>query len=146
MLVIYTEEVTAQIDAFRRELRSPLEAQRDSVLLGIDQAFQQLQTANAVVTGHLASIVKVHDAQAQVLRDVGLDDYRQRVATDLAHLSGRLDTALQAARDLDSKVGDVQDRLQRLRDQGANLDGLPAKIRALTNEPAGDPGDGGLQP
>ena len=146
VLVIYTEEVTAQIDAFRGELRSPLEAQRDSVLLSIDQAFQQLQTANAVVTGHLASIVKVHEAQAQVLRDIGLDDYRQQVASDLARLSSRLDRTLEDARAADAKLADAENRVQRLKDQGITLKGLPEQIRSLTEETAGDPGDGGLQP
>ena len=130
ILVIYTEEVTYQIDDFRAELRAPLLAQRATVLQSIDQAFLQLQTANAVVTGHLASVVKVHEAQAEVLEDVGLQDYRQIVADGLADLADELARLLE-----DARLG--AEPLDTLPDK------MSARIRQLTE---GDPGDGVLNP
>lgn len=146
VLVIYSEEVTARIDAFRAELRSPLEAQRDSVLAAIDHAFGQLQTANAVVTGHLASIVKVHDAQADLLRDAGLDDYRRTVAHGLAGLADGLARVLDEARAIDREIAGLEDRLEGARARGERLDDLPARLDALLRRPPGDPGDGGMEP
>jgi hypothetical protein len=126
ILVIYTEEVSYQIDAFRHELRAPLLTQRAAVLESIDRAFLQLQTANAVVTGHLASVVKVHEAQAELLDEMGLPDYRQTVAMGLAGLSDELARLLEDVR------------------RGTEpLDTLPTRIRQLTE---GDPGDGVLNP
>ncbi|MFN2369805.1 MAG: hypothetical protein ABR506_01480 [Candidatus Krumholzibacteriia bacterium] len=146
VLVIYSEEVTARIGTFRTELRAPLEARRDSVLAAIDHAFRQLQTANAVVTGHLASIVKVHDAQADLLRDADLADYRRTVAHGLADLADDLARILAEARAIDRGIDALADRVESARARGENLDDLPAKLRALTRRPPGDPGDGGMEP
>jgi len=146
VLGIYSEEVVAQIDVFRREMRAPLEAQRDSVVSSIDQAFQQLQTANAVVTGHLASIAKVHDAQAELLADVGLEDYQQKVATGLANLSADLAHALAVARDVDQEVSDIEDLVERVRVRGDHLKRLPETISALARGSADDSGAGGREP
>lgn len=116
ILTIYTEEITAQIDAFRKEMRTPLLAQRREVLLSLDAAFEQLQTANAVVTGHLKSIADVHDAQAEMLRHVGLEDYRAKIAEGLAGLSD-----------------EVAELLERARAAEADLDDLPEEIEAITD-------------
>ena len=118
ILTIYAEETMAQIDTFRREMREPIQAQRREVLLSIDAAFQQLQTANAVVTGHLASVAKVHDAQSETLRYMGLEDYRTKIAIGLAGLSDEVGAVLENARaadaDLDALPGEIRDITDRL--------------------------------
>nr|MEE4269123.1 hypothetical protein [Candidatus Krumholzibacteria bacterium] len=134
ILMIYTEEVSYQIDAFREELRAPLLTQRAAVLESIDQAFLQLQTANAVVTGHLASVVKVHEAQAELLEDVGLQDYRRTVALGLSGLSEELARLLEEVRRGAEPLDTLPDKLS---------DKLSARIRQLTER---DPGDGVLNP
>ncbi|MCP4572674.1 MAG: hypothetical protein GY838_10020 [bacterium] len=136
VLVIFSEEATARIDTFRAEMRAPVEAQRDSVLLSIDEAFQQLQTANAVVTGHLASVVKVYDAQAEILRDMGLQDYRQKVATGLAEFSGSVTEVLDEAREIKSELDEIIDDDARSSRTKAEFAGLTAKLQeALAPEP-----------
>jgi hypothetical protein len=116
ILTIYAEEITAQIDTFRKEMRAPLLDQQREVLLSLDAAFEQLQTANAVVTGHLKSIADVHDAQAEMLRHVGLEDYRVTIAAGLAGLSN-----------------EVAELLDRARAAEADLDALPDEIEAITD-------------
>ncbi|MDQ7088853.1 MAG: hypothetical protein Q9Q13_13805 [Acidobacteriota bacterium] len=76
ILEVYVDDVVRRIETFRREVRAPIEEQRREVLESIDAAFDALRSANAVVTGHLASVVKVHDVQAETLAELGLGEYR----------------------------------------------------------------------
>lgn len=125
VLIDFSEELSAKIDSFRAEMRAPLEAQRDSVLFSIDEAFQQVQTANAVVTGHLASVRKVHDTQSEILGKIGLEDYRSRVAGGLSDLSNNVGGLLKKARSVNEKLKSEEDStgMREL------FDALPADIR-----------------
>ena len=141
ILIIYTEEVTAKIDTFRTEMRAPLEAQRDSVLLSIDEAFQQLQTANAVVTGHLASVRKVHDTQSELFAQVGLEDYRDKVAIGLASWSNDVSKTLDKARKIKSELDSIEDDAERIRRTQEELAAVPGEINRISEkspEPAGN--------
>ncbi len=77
IMEIYVSMLTEQIENYRRELLQRIEHQETEVLMALDDAYQKLQNANAIVTGHLASIKKVEDAQAELLARVGLENYHK---------------------------------------------------------------------
>lgn len=60
-------KIREDVESMRRELLDPLIAQEEEVIGSIDRAYQQLHYANSIVTGHLSSVVKVHDAQADLI-------------------------------------------------------------------------------
>ena len=72
-------EIRDDVEDKRNEILAPLAAEEAEVLGGIDRGFQKLHHANSIVTGHLASIVKVHEVQADLLDAIGIEkDFASR--------------------------------------------------------------------
>ncbi len=118
LLGIYVEETTAQIDSFRTALRRPVVRQREEVLERIDLAFQRLQTANAAVTGYLASVYEVHAAQDELLRTAGLGDLRSTLASGMATVSERLEEVLERGRRAEADLDELPRLLGRALEEG----------------------------
>lgn len=105
---IYVEETLAQIAEFRTSMLAPIEAQERQLLTSIDDVFQRLQNANAIVTGHLASVRKVRDTQEELLAGIGAPGLSDRIGGQLADFSSGVGRLLQGAR-----------RTEQLLDRGA---------------------------
>ncbi len=86
----YVTALTKEIEGYREELLQPIRSQRETVLASLEQAYRQIQDGNAIVTGHLASIVAVQDAQDEVLKQVGLAGLRQKVVDSTAKASDEI--------------------------------------------------------
>jgi hypothetical protein len=56
---VFVEEVVADIEDFRSSLLKPVRAQRVEVQTAIETAYRRIQDAQAIVTGHLASVRRV---------------------------------------------------------------------------------------
>ena len=69
----FLEIVREEIESFRKDLLDPVIQQEKELLSAIDRSYNQIHYANSIVTGHLASIVKVHDAQDEVLKEFGAE-------------------------------------------------------------------------
>ena len=67
------------IDDKRQEFLLPLKQQEEALLADIDEAFSRTIRANAAVTAHLNSVLKVQDLQDEVLESVGLKDLRDKI-------------------------------------------------------------------
>jgi len=87
IMEIYVSLLTEQLEKYRKELLQNIENQESEVLMALDDAYQKLQNANAIVTGHLASIKKVEDAQAELLKRGGLENYSTEFADKTIRLS-----------------------------------------------------------
>jgi hypothetical protein len=119
---------TERIEKKRNELLTPIKAQRRDVLANIDMAYRQIQAAQAIVTGHLASVRKVHDVQNEMLAKVGLGDVRERIATKTSEVSktvadfvnkgkkidSGIDTAKGKIAKLDTAIAEVREKLSKL--------------------------------
>jgi hypothetical protein len=119
---------TERIEKKRNELLTPIKAQRRDVLANIDMAYRQIQAAQAIVTGHLASVRKVHDVQNEMLAKVGLRDVRERIATKTSEVSktvadfvnkgkkidSGIDTAKGKIAKLDTAIAEVREKLSKL--------------------------------
>jgi DNA anti-recombination protein RmuC len=110
----------AQAEKYRAELHAPLVRQETQVLQAIDDAYQNLQNANAVVTGHLASVRKVFDAQNEALRKANLEGLREKAGTKLAELSEKVGGWVEKAARGEEKVDQVLEKLKTLLGAGGS--------------------------
>jgi hypothetical protein len=119
------------VESLRAELHRPLDEQEATTVTAIDRSYQQISYANSVVTGHLASVVKVEEAQDEVLADAGVSraargdlskaladasDHIGQLVDKASNAPDRLDNALHDAETLKATLGALGHRLS-----GANL-------------------------
>jgi hypothetical protein len=124
IMEIYADRTLSATDSFHAEMLRPIEEQERQVIASIDDAFQRLQNANAVVTGHLASVRKVQDAQAEFLGRFGQPGLPERVGGAAAALSDNLASILERGR-----------KVQSLLDQGpAKLDSAGQELTGVLDE------------
>jgi hypothetical protein len=108
------------VEAKRNELLNPIEEQEQQLLAEINAAYSQVQAANAVISGHLASIRSVHDAQSQALEAVGLPDMRERIAATTADVSNRISDLNRRGLEISSSIDDATTRIQSLNEAITN--------------------------
>lgn len=110
-------KIRDDVESMRRDLLDPLDAQEMEVMGSIDRAYQQIHYANSIVTGHLSSVVKVHEAQAELLQAIGVErDLREDVADNLARASNTIETLVEAAEKTDSMLDMAEENAQKLKD------------------------------
>jgi hypothetical protein len=86
----FVERITTEVEGYRAELLSPIYTQREKVLTSLEQAYRQIQDGQSIITGHLASIVAVQDAQDQVLARAGLEGLRDKLVDSTAKVSDQI--------------------------------------------------------
>jgi len=85
------------IDNKRKEFLDPLKMREELLLTKIDTAFSRVISANAAVTAHLNSVLKVQGLQDQILEAAGLKEIRDDINNAIAEAS---DFAKKAADDI----------------------------------------------
>ncbi len=75
------------IDTKRQEFLQPLKQSEDKLLTDIDEAFSRTIHANAAVTAHLTSVVKIRNMQDEVLAAVGVKDIRDKINNGIVQAS-----------------------------------------------------------
>jgi hypothetical protein len=90
VMEVFVNGLTKNIEDFRRKLLDPVRAQRQEVLTSLEEAYRRVQDGQSIVTGHLASIVKVHEAQDEVLAKAGLAGLRERLVDATAEASDQI--------------------------------------------------------
>jgi chemotaxis regulatin CheY-phosphate phosphatase CheZ len=113
---ILVRKIHTDVEALRNQLIDTLDIQEAEVLGSIDRAYQQLYYANSIVTAHLSSIVKVHDAQADMLQTLGVDrDLRKIVGESLANASERIADVVEKAETASDKLANVKENAADLK-------------------------------
>ena len=113
---ILVRRISVDVESMRKELLDTLNLQQAEVLGSIDRAYQQLHYANSIVTGHLSSVVKVHDAQADLLMAVGVDrDLRRVVGESLADASDKIAEVVEKAETVKDKFDEVEEGAANLK-------------------------------
>ena len=107
LLDVFVTEVTAEIQSFRAQMHEPVTQHEIEVLLAIDESYQAVQAANVIVTGHLASIIKVHDAQEEVLGMAGLSGLREKLVNRTARLSNRIASLTAQGKRAEGDIGRI---------------------------------------
>lgn len=113
-LAVYVEELHQSIEDFRSDTLAPLHEQEQALLTEIDEAYRRVHDANAVVTAHLASVVKVHWAQAEALESVDLSELRERISRRTGDISRKIGGLVEKARRGEEKVDQLADQLKGL--------------------------------
>lgn len=114
VLTRFVKVAIRQIETKKATLTDPIRTQRDAVIAEINTAYRQVQSAQAVVTGHLASIRDVREVQNEMLAGIGLDGLPDRIATTTARVSERVSALVAEGRRLDQEAGDAAAKIRKL--------------------------------
>jgi hypothetical protein len=129
---IMVRKIQNDIESMRKELLVPLEAQESEVLGSIDRSYQQLHYANSIVTGHLSSVAKVHETQAELLKAIGVErDLRKEVGRNIARASDEIADLVEAAESIEDNVNKAEKFAKDLKD---TIDGLASKLKKKPEE------------
>jgi len=126
IMSLFVSLLSEQIENYRRELLQNISRQESEVLLAIDDSYQKIQNANAIVTGHLASIRKVHDAQQELLSRGKLDGLRDEVATKTVAFSDKISEIIEKARRANETIDKVEERMRAIAEYATELKSLSA--------------------
>lgn len=103
------QKIRNDVEQMRNDLLTPINEQEKLVLGSINRSYQQMHYANSIVTGHLSSIIKVHEAQSDLLSEFGIErDLRKEVGEGLATLSNKITQLVDTAEKVDSKIEDAE--------------------------------------
>ena len=105
---------TERVEKKRKELLQPIDSQRREVLTNIDMAHRQIQAAQAIVAGHLASVRKVHDVQGEILSKVGLGDMRERIADRTSKVSDAVNDFVQKGSEINAGIDTAKGKIDKL--------------------------------
>ncbi len=111
----FVSVVYEEVEAYRKILLAPIEEQELEVMSAIDRSYNQIIYANSIVTGHLASVRKVHDAQEDILNSFGVEDLRTETAQKLSDYSVGIDKILKDVKKVD--VDDVEKQMNEVKTQ-----------------------------
>ena len=123
-------KIREDVESMRTELLDPMISQEAEVIGSIDRAYQQLHYANSIVTGHLSSVVKVHDAQSDLLNEIGIKrDLRKEVSETLANTSENISNFVDLAEKSGSTLDKVEDKANALK---KTIGGLKTKLNKVS--------------
>lgn len=112
----FVRKIRGDVESMRKELLDPLDLQEEEVLGSIDRAYQQLHYANSIVTGHLSSVAKVNETQAELLKAIGVErDLRNEVGATLAMTSSKISALVETAATADDKLTMAQKQAEQLK-------------------------------
>lgn len=108
--------IRQDIESKRQELLKPINEQEKLVLSSIDRNYAQIIYGNSIVTGYLAGVVKVNDAQNKVLNEIGLDgDLNAVVGKRLAVVSEEVANIVQKAEKTEATITSIETALKDLK-------------------------------
>lgn len=106
--------VTDRLAKERKDLIEPLEAARKETLAELDRTYAELQRANTVVTAHLASVVKVHSLQDDLLAKAGLKDFRSKVGDEALKANSKVTNAISDASEVEAVLQNLKEAISKL--------------------------------
>lgn len=114
LLQVFLKIAREEIEGYRKELLEPLRAQRRELRDRLAAAYDRVHKANSIVTGHLASVVKVTDVQNDLLARLGLPDLQEKIGAQGEKLSGELGQLLAAGRDRSESAESIIRKFEEL--------------------------------
>jgi hypothetical protein len=83
-------------------------------MAAIDRVYEQIKEGNAIVTAHLASIVRVHEVQDDFLRKANLDGLREKVGVSLSNASVRIAEFVDKAKSVEGSIDTASTQVNKL--------------------------------
>lgn len=114
ILGLFVAKVSKQIESYREELLKNISNQETEVLTTIDDAYQKLQNANSIVTGHLASVRKVHEAQAELLERANLEGLRDKFIQKTVKFSDEVVKLVEKARKGEESIDKIAKKIKEI--------------------------------
>lgn len=111
---VFVQVVRAEVESYRKERLALVLAQERKVLSAIDRSYNQIHYANSIVTGHLASVVKVHDAQEELLNEFGIEGLRKEIGQKLANTSNKVAEFVETARKMEHTIAEMEEKMKEL--------------------------------
>jgi hypothetical protein len=111
---IFLLEITNEVESFRKDQLKPVKEQYTTLLTNLNQAYDQIHYANSIVTGHLASVLKVHDTQDEILAKLNLTNFRTTVGKGLSDLSEEIGTLTNLAKEKNQNIDDIVKKFKEL--------------------------------
>ncbi len=121
VMQVFVEKIAGDIEAYRGQMLGPIRAQRQKVMTSLEDAYRQIRDGNSIVTGHLASIVKVQDAQDEVLAKLNLSGLREKTVDATAAASDQLAELTRKAEFGRGKLEEFEKTIERLKKATDNL-------------------------
>ena len=124
VLVVLEDFVSAaveDVDNKRSELLEKIHQQHNGVRAEVERSFNQVRTAQSVIGAHLASVMKVHDMQNDLLEKAGLEDARHKIASETAEVARKISQLTDKGRDFegtwDEKVAEMDKLIARIEEE-----------------------------
>jgi len=110
----WAQEAIYEIDLKRDSLILPLNAEEDSLMADVNQAFIRIMWANNTITAHLNSLRKVQEVQDKALQALGIRDLRDKINNELDKASVRAAEGLEKIKKADLKVLELKEKVDSL--------------------------------
>ena len=114
---IYLEELYREVESYRQAKLNPIKKQKADLVSNIEESYGRIHYANSIVTGHLASVVKVHDTQNELLADINLEDLRAKIGVMGADISAHVSELTIEAKSEEAKIDNVVKKFNELIDK-----------------------------
>lgn len=111
----FVSVVYEEVEEYRKILLAPIEEQELEVMAKIDRSYNQIIYANSIVTGHLSSVRRVHDAQEDILNKFGVENLRAETVEKLSNYSVGVDKILKDVKKVN--VDDVEQQMNEVKIQ-----------------------------
>tara|TARA_R110000787_G_scaffold36145_42_gene92551 strand:- start:253 stop:966 length:714 start_codon:yes stop_codon:yes gene_type:complete len=125
VLTGFVERAVDRVEKKRAELLGPIQVQKTTIIEEIDAAHRQIQAAQAVVTGHLASVMKVREVQNDLLAKAGLGGVREKIAMTTAEISNRVGDFIKKGEEIKAKADSAEQKIVEI---NSAIDKLKAQI------------------
>jgi len=113
-MAIIVEEVRDDVESYRKKRLEPVLAQEKEMLSAINRSYNQIRYANSIVTSHLASVVKVHYAQEELLNEIGIVGLSQQIGTKLSSTSNKVADFVDKAKRVDGTLAEMETKIMNL--------------------------------
>lgn len=115
VMEVFVEEIVTDVESFRASLLDPVRAQRTQVRTAVEDAYRRIQDAQAIVTGHLASVRRVHDLQDEMLASTGIEGLRERFIETTAKSADAISRLTKKTEYVSGKMNEFQKELEKLK-------------------------------
>ncbi|MCW8826478.1 MAG: hypothetical protein OQK78_08645 [Gammaproteobacteria bacterium] len=118
---LFLVTIQREVNSYRVLKTEPVIKERDELLKNINESYERIHYANSIVTGHLASVRKVHDSQSELLKKIEMGDLREKIAVNAPKNSEAIDQLIESTKSISSA--------KKLKDAVARFDQLVFKNR-----------------
>ena len=89
-----------EVESYRQSKTEPVIKERDELVKSLNESYERIHYANSIVTGHLASVVKVHDTQNELLEKLKMGDFRKKITVGAEKNTEAINKLIESTKDI----------------------------------------------